>query len=71
MVERDFLLSNGLRFSPYGSAELFYNGSKRSRNEEWYTAGIEWPYKRRLMLDTYYRATVAIAALLQTGTLEE
>ncbi len=55
MVERDFLLSNGLRFSPYGSAELFYNGSKRSWNEEWYTAGIEWPYKRRLMLDTYYR----------------
>jgi hypothetical protein len=54
-VQRDFLLSNGVRFSPYGSAEVFYNGSKRSWNEEWYTAGIEWPYKRRLMLDTYYR----------------
>ena len=55
MVERDFLLSSGLRFSPYGSVEVFYNGSTHSWNEEWYTAGIEWPYKRLLMLDTYYR----------------
>jgi hypothetical protein len=54
-VQRDFLLSNGVRFSPYGSAEVFYNGSKHSWNEEWYTAGIDWPYKRLLMLDTYYR----------------
>jgi hypothetical protein len=54
-VERDFLLSNGMRFSPYVSAEVFYNGSKHSWNEEWYTAGIEFPYKSRLMLDTYYR----------------
>jgi hypothetical protein len=55
MVERDFLLSSGFRFSPYGSAEVFYDGSAHSWNEEWYTAGIEWPYERLLMLDTYYR----------------
>jgi hypothetical protein len=55
MVERDFLFSNGFRFSPFGSAEVFYNGSRHSWNEEWYTAGIEWPYKRSLMLETYYR----------------
>ena len=55
MVERDFLFPNGFRFSPYGSAEVFYNGSRHTWNQEWYTAGIEWPYKHRLMLDTYYR----------------
>jgi hypothetical protein len=55
MVERDFLLSDGLRFSPYASAEVFYNGSKHAWNEQWYSAGIEWPYKRLLMVDTYYR----------------
>ena len=54
-IERDFLLHNGFRLSPYGSAEVFYNGSIHSWNEEWYTAEIEWPYERRLMLDTYYR----------------
>jgi Protein of unknown function (DUF2490) len=53
-VERDFL-SHGFRFSPYGSAEVFYDGAKHSWNEEWYTAGVEWPYKHLLMLDTYYR----------------
>ena len=53
-VERDFLIRS-FRFSPYGSAEVFYDGAKHSWNEEWYTAGIEWPYKRLLMLDTYYR----------------
>jgi len=53
-VERDFLL-HGFRFSPYGSAEVFYDGAKHSWNEEWYTGGVEWPYKRLLMLDTYYR----------------
>jgi hypothetical protein len=53
-VERDFL-SHGFRFSPYGSAEVFYDGAKHSWNEEWYTAGVEWPYKHLLMLDTYYK----------------
>jgi hypothetical protein len=53
-VERDFLI-HSFRFSPYGSAEVFYDGAKHSWNEEWYTAGVEWPSKRLLMLDTYYR----------------
>ena len=54
MLERDFLV-HGFRFNPYGSAEVFYAGSAHSWNEEWYTAGIQWPYKRLMMLDTYYR----------------
>jgi hypothetical protein len=42
------------RFSPYASAEAFYNGAVGSWNEEQYTVGVEWPYKRLLMLQTYY-----------------
>jgi hypothetical protein len=53
-VERDFLV-HGFSFSPYGSAEVFYDGAKHSWNQEWYTAGVQWPYKHLLMLDTYYK----------------
>ena len=53
-VEREFLV-RGLRFSPYVSVEFFYGGANHSRNQEWYTAGVEWPYKRLLRFDTYYR----------------
>jgi len=53
-VERDFLL-RGFRFSPYVAAEVFYNGAQNSWNQEWYYAGIQWPYKRLFMVDTYYQ----------------
>jgi hypothetical protein len=53
-LERDFLF-HGFRFTPYGTAEAFYDGAKHSWNQEWYTAGAQWPYKHLLMLDTYYR----------------
>jgi hypothetical protein len=53
-LETDFLV-HGVRFTPFGSAEVFYDGPKHSWNEEWYTAGVQLPYKRRLMLETYYR----------------
>src|SRR5271170_3549179 len=46
-VEHDFLL-HGFRFSPYGAAEVFYDGPSHSWNQEWYTAGVQWPYKRLL-----------------------
>ena len=52
-VERDFLV-HGLRFTPYGYAEAFYDAAKNSWNQEYYSAGVEWPYKRIFMLDTYY-----------------
>jgi hypothetical protein len=52
-VERDFLV-HGFRFTPYGYAEVFYDGATNSWNQEYYSAGIQWPYKRFLMLDTYY-----------------
>ena len=53
-IERGLLL-HGFRFSPYGSAEVFYDSPKHSWNEEWYTAGFQWPYKSLLMVETYYR----------------
>jgi hypothetical protein len=53
-VERDFLVG-GFRFTPNGSAEVFYDSPKHSWDQEWYTAGVQWPYKRIFMLDTYYR----------------
>jgi hypothetical protein len=53
-VERG-LLVHGFRFSPFASAEVFYDSPKHSWNEEWYTAGIQWPYKSLLMVETYYK----------------
>lgn len=53
-IERSFLV-HGFRFSPFGSAEVFYDSPKHSWNEEWYTAGIQWPYKSLLMVETYYK----------------
>lgn len=53
-VEGDALF-RGVRFSPYGTAEAFYDGSKHSWDQGWYTAGILGPYRRVFMLDTYYR----------------
>lgn len=52
-VERDFLVRD-FHFTPYASAEAFYDGAKHSWNEEQYAAGVEWPYRRLLMLQTYY-----------------
>jgi hypothetical protein len=53
-VERAVLL-HGFHFSPYGSAEFFYNGAQHSWDTEWYTVGVQWPYKRLLMVETYYK----------------
>jgi len=53
-IERGFLV-HGFLFSPFGSAEVFYDSPKHSWNEEWYTAGFQWPYKRLLMVETYYK----------------
>ncbi len=54
VVERDFLVHD-FRFTPYGSAEVFYDGPKHSWDQEWYTAGVQLPSKRRFMFETYYR----------------
>ena len=51
--EYDFKVHE-FRFSPYTSAEFFYSSTTSSWNQEWYTAGIKMPYKRLLMVQTYY-----------------
>ena len=53
-IETD-ILAHGFRFTPYASAEAFYDAPKQSWNQELYTAGVQWPHKRLMMLDTYYQ----------------
>jgi hypothetical protein len=43
-----------LGFTPYASGELFYDRNHHSWNENQYAFGVQMPYKRHLMLDTYY-----------------
>jgi hypothetical protein len=60
------------RFTPYASAEFFYSSTASSWNQEWYTAGTEWPYKRILMIQTYYlrqNCTTCNPANLNVGGL--
>jgi hypothetical protein len=44
-----------IRFTPFGTAEFFYDSPKDSWDQEWYTGGVQLPYKRVFMLETYYR----------------
>lgn len=53
-VERDCLL-RGFRFTPYAYAEVFYNGAQSSWNQEFYTGGVQYPYKQVFMVDTFYQ----------------
>lgn len=53
MIEYDVKI-HAFRFTPYASAEVFYDSSKSSWNEEQYTAGVQWPFRRLLLLQTYY-----------------
>jgi len=69
--EYDFKIRE-FRFTPYASAEFFYDGATSSWNQEWYTAGIQWPYKRIFMVETYYlrqNCTTCNPANLNVGGL--
>lgn len=41
------------RFAPYTYGELFYNSRLHSWNHREYAAGVQFPHKSGLMLDTY------------------
>ena len=41
------------RFAPYAYGELFYNSRLHSWNHREYAAGVQFPHKSGLMLDTY------------------
>jgi hypothetical protein len=52
-VERDLLVRN-FRFTPYASAELFFNFASGTVDEGQYAAGIQVPVRRRFMVQAYY-----------------
>lgn len=45
---------NTFRFSPYASGELFWDRNHHAWNENQYAFGVQLPYKKLIMLDTYY-----------------
>lgn len=49
----DRLQAGRFRFTPYGSGELYYDRNHHSWNQNQYGFGMQFPYKKRLMLDTY------------------
>jgi Protein of unknown function (DUF2490) len=65
------ILVGQFHFSPYASAEFFYDGAKGEWSQEQYTTGIEWPFGHKLMLQTYYlrQNSVSEPAHLNVGGL--
>jgi hypothetical protein len=53
-LELDFL-AHGFRFTPFSTAEFFYDGHKYSWDQEQYTAGVQFPFERSFMLEPYYQ----------------
>ena len=45
---------NSFRLTPYASGELFWDRNHHSWGEDQYSFGVQFPYKQRLMLDTFY-----------------
>ena len=52
VVERAFEI-NRFVFKPYLSGELYYDRNHHSWNQSRYGFGVQFPYKKALMLDTY------------------
>lgn len=52
-IDRPFKISK-VRFSPYAAGELFWDRNHHSWNETQYAFGVQWPYKKIFMLNTYY-----------------
>ena len=53
VVISDRLQAGTVRFTPYASGELYYDRNHNSWNQNQYGFGVQFPYKKRLMLDTY------------------
>ena len=51
-VQRAFKVDR-FRFTPYASGELFWDRNHHEWNQNQYAFGVQLPFKRRLMLDTY------------------
>jgi hypothetical protein len=53
VVIGDRLQARSFRFTPYASGELYYDRNHHSWNQNQYGLGVQFPYKKRWMLDTY------------------
>jgi Protein of unknown function (DUF2490) len=53
IIDRPFKIDK-FRFSPYASGEVFWDRNHHSWNENQYAFGVQLPYKKTLMLDTFY-----------------
>lgn len=53
-IQRDLKVEK-FRFTPYASGEIFWARNLHAFNENQYALGVQLPFKRRLMLDTYYQ----------------
>jgi hypothetical protein len=69
-LEHDVVI-RGFHFVPYGSAESFYDGAKHDWKEQYYTGGIEWPYKKSSMIDTFIAARIARPVIPANGMSQE
>jgi hypothetical protein len=55
LVVSDPLQKGSFAFTPYASGELYYDRNHHSWDQSQYGAGVEFPYKKVLMVDTYLR----------------
>src|SRR5262249_16844092 len=53
VVISDRLQAGSFRYTPYVSGELYYDRNHHSWNQNQYGFGVQFPYKKRWMLDTY------------------
>ena len=52
-VDRTFRIGK-LLLIPYAAGELFFDRNHHSWNQNQYAFGVQFPYKKSLLLDTYY-----------------
>ena len=52
-IDRPFKIGK-VRLSPYAAGELFWDRNHHSWNETQYAFGVQWPYKKIFMLNTYF-----------------
>lgn len=52
-ADRELKISKA-RFTPYASGELFWDRNHHAWNQNQYAFGVQLPYKKLLMVDTYY-----------------
>jgi Protein of unknown function (DUF2490) len=53
-AEVDFRVHD-FRFTPFVTTEFFYDSPKHAWDQNWYTGGVQLPYKRAFMAEAYYR----------------